>query len=732
VRAFGDHACLSACFSADGTILAAFGTSQPGDLRVRGFASTISLWDLATGRRLRSWTDPKGRVYCGQFTADGKTLITGGEKAVCFWDVATGKELRRLPADMPAVGHLVLSPDGKLLAGIGLKENKPGGMMFPSGLGWYSDNSIGIWDVATGKEVQHLSVPQPERPRRVVDGFTAVLFDPDGKTLITGGVDQFARRWDLATGKEVRRYDMDNPGVWALALSPDGKVLAGLPGGVTLRLVDTATGKERVTLGGHRGAVLWTALTPDNRTAVTGAAEAEAVICLWDAATGLERQRLKGQGRYLSGVLLAPGGRTVHSLLHEDNRLITWDLRTGRPVRRLSLDPNLAQMGVVALSPDGKTLALTISHGTAVTLIDPATGKELRRLKGLEPWVVQAAFAPDGATLILLCSDYSVQVWDIARGKKLRSLPPLAPFVHGAGAGIVRLAAETAALSPDGRWLAHACQGSLSLFQVASGERLYQVKTLPADAAGLIAFAPDGRTLAWASPHTPAVHLVEVATGQERRQFSGHQGRVRCLTFSTDSKLLISGSEDTTSVIWDLLKLAEQRAGESAPLDECWEDLAAGDAGRAYRAMCRLAAVPAQAVPYLEKHLPTVRGVDEKHVARLIADLDSPEFKVREKAARELDNLEAVGIPIYRKALEQEPSAEVRRRLEGLVKKHATWVGCPERVRVVRAVEVLEIIGTAPAREVLTRLAGGSPEARLTEEAQAALRRLAQRPAGSP
>src|SRR5438105_2120404 len=150
LREFGDHHCMSGCFSADGKMLATFGTPQPGDPRFSAFVNVISLWDLATGQRLNAWSGHEKGVYCGLFTGDGKTLITGGDdKAIRFWDVATGKQVRQLDGPRPGVGHLVLSPNGRLLAVIGLRtsEHPPGGMLFPSGLGWHADNSIRILDL---------------------------------------------------------------------------------------------------------------------------------------------------------------------------------------------------------------------------------------------------------------------------------------------------------------------------------------------------------------------------------------------------------------------------------------------------------------------------------------------------------------------------------------------------------------------------------------------------------
>ena len=84
--------------------------------------------------------------------------------------------------------------------------------------------------------------------------------------------------------------------------------------------------------------------------------------------------------------------------------------------------------------------------------------------------------------------------------------------------------------------------------------------------------------------------------------------------------------------------------------------------------------------------------------------------------------------PALRKALDGQPSPEVRRRVRQLLNKLAA-VPSGERLRALRALEALEQIGTPPAREALEALARGAPEARLTQEAKASLERVARRPA---
>ena len=77
------------------------------------------------------------------------------------------------------------------------------------------------------------------------------------------------------------------------------------------------------------------------------------------------------------------------------------------------------------------------------------------------------------------------------------------------------------------------------------------------------------------------------------------------------------------------------------------------------------------------------------------------------------------------------PSAEVHRRVQQLLDRLEKEVLSADRLRELRAVEVLEQIGTEEARQVLTALAKGDSEAPLTREAKASLRRLAERPAAA-
>jgi HEAT repeat protein len=127
----------------------------------------------------------------------------------------------------------------------------------------------------------------------------------------------------------------------------------------------------------------------------------------------------------------------------------------------------------------------------------------------------------------------------------------------------------------------------------------------------------------------------------------------------------------------------------------------------------------------LRKHVKAAPPSDVKRLGQLIADLDNDEFAVRERAQRQLEGMGEDAAPALRKALAGKPALEVRRRIESILMKARTL--SPATLQVVRAVEVLENIGTLEARELLKSLADGVPEAVLTQEAKASLERLAEK-----
>jgi hypothetical protein len=243
-----------------------------------------------------------------------------------------------------------------------------------------------------------------------------------------------------------------------------------------------------------------------------------------------------------------------------------------------------------------------------------------------------------------------------------------------------------------------------------------------------LSFSPDGRTLATAGDDK-TIHIWEMATGKERTRLLGHTSGVLSLGFSPDGKRLASGSYDTTGLIWDMMgqhgTTAKQGELSNQGLESLLSDLTGADSVVAWRAICKLALAPKSAITLLDEQLRPIPSPDAAKIALWIADLDAEEFATRRDAARELEKLAELAEPALRKMLEGTPSPELRRQVTRLLDKLASLSS--EQLRHVRAVEVLEYMATPKARQLLAELAKGTPEARLTREAKAALERLERR-----
>jgi hypothetical protein len=158
-----------------------------------------------------------------------------------------------------------------------------------------------------------------------------------------------------------------------------------------------------------------------------------------------------------------------------------------------------------------------------------------------------------------------------------------------------------------------------------------------------------------------------------------------------------------------------------------WADLEDKNAVAVYQAMCRLIAAPRQAVTLLKERLLPAPPRDVKLIRGLIEELDSEQFSRRDAAAKELAKLCYLAEPELRETLKTTRSFEVRRQVLDLLKFPTATIVEPGYVRQLRAIQLLERIGSREAREVLKTVASGEPLAKITHEARAALNRLDSR-----
>ncbi len=382
------------------------------------------------------------------------------------------------------------------------------------------------------------------------------------------------------------------------------------------------------------------------------------------------------------------------------------------------------------MKPDIKT--------ALVRIWDVHTGKEIRSFKPSKPDSPgRLSFSADGKTLF--AGGKHMVGFDVSSGKELFSWPikPLPVDGHSfvvVDGKMIELEPSSwrgLVVSPDGSLIACILNGGfgqqsnpkrLVLFEARTGKllRRWNDARKQSNDYERMAFSQDGQLLA--SSEGSDIHLWEVATGKEIRTFRGHRGEINSLSFSGYGHRLASTSWDSTVLIWDL---AGPPTSEDA--EKCWADLAGQDARRAQEAIWKLARDPGKSLPLLRDRLHPMKPVNREHLERLIKDLDSDQFAVREKATAELQKLGELAEPALRRIVEGKPTLEQRRRIEPILAELESKPPSGEMLRSLRAVRVLEYAGTVEARRLLRELATGAEGARLTQQAQAALTRLNRR-----
>jgi hypothetical protein len=158
---------------------------------------------------------------------------------------------------------------------------------------------------------------------------------------------------------------------------------------------------------------------------------------------------------------------------------------------------------------------------------------------------------------------------------------------------------------------------------------------------------------------------------------------------------------------------------------QLWDKLAGADSAAASKATWELAADPSGTVAFLKTKLQPLTVPPAQEIASLIANLGSETYSKRQEAQALLAKIGDPTIPALREALANRPTLEQRRRLEKLIEELDSPRLSGDRLRLFRALEVLEHIATTDAQQLLIDLAKGAPTARFTREARDSLERLA-------
>ncbi len=333
-------------------------------------------------------------------------------------------------------------------------------------------------------------------------------FSPDGKSVLTGGLDGVARVWDAATGRLERSLILWDDAVVNSRFSPDGHLIATARKDGTARLWDAATGR-------HVGPNL-----------LHGTSHADLVFSA-------------------NGKLLLTMGT--------DGTARLWDTADGRPI-----GPVLRQRGSIwaaAFSPDGMLL-VTGSSDHSARIWDTATGQSIGSPMRHRLAIKDVSFSPDGKLVLTASEDGTAKLWEIGNCERIATGPALERGANERDDESPRprpgVPFEVSAFSPgrDRVLVAGRPEGLARMIETDTGQPVGPPMTHRWSWVSAVAFSPDGRHVATTSHDRgyseggsigSTCRIWDAATGRQSSPLLPHLNYVGAMAFRPDGKVLATG-----------------------------------------------------------------------------------------------------------------------------------------------------------------------------------------------
>ncbi len=556
--------------------------SPDGKFAVTGSADkTIKLWEVATGREIRSYLGNSGDITFLTFDQTGKFLVSiDPDHALKIWEVASSKEIRTIGLPDDRIISATFSPDGNVITGS-------------------EKNHAILWDFETGKEIRRFKpVPRDLTIQKNFKYPTAntVQISSDGKRLLTGSNDRTAILFDFLSGEEIRKFKGDKNSCTSCFISAqfsqDAKQLT-IGNCDSIIIWDVETGEKIKRMEGKKGRYGFASFSSDGKYLISSLYK-ECLV--WNANTGKLVIKISGHLKNIKSLQVSPIGNYVLTG-SEDHTAKIWKIPSGSETITLKgylndVDEKVLSDGYmywvafineIKLSPDGKYIAIG-KTGNLAKLMDFSTGRVIQTFKGHKGMVISIDFSQDGKYLATGSVDGTARVWDVMTGEFLFTFPEktsnIAVFsVHFSPDGnslvtggwdgriktwdlntgnIIQSISGHEGMASYSVQFTHSSlyvvsgglDRKLKLFEIDTGEEIREfighTNVVPA-----IKMSPDGKHMLSGSWDGRA-KLWDISTGMQVRRFVGHQARIHAVNFDSSGKYIITGSDDNTAKLWDI------------------------------------------------------------------------------------------------------------------------------------------------------------------------------------
>lgn len=505
---------------------------------------SIKLWELSTGREIRTFLGHEMTVSSIAFSSDGKFLLSGSyDKSTRLWDVTNGKALTILASE-DVITDVAIDP--KLRFFISAGYNRTG-----------EQDSATVYDFKSRKVITKIPVNADEGRGYGV----SVNISSDGEYVAFGEDNRVVTLYKTSTWQ--KHHTIEYKEGWCggcatmSAFSPDNKSFFSASHNGTLQKYDLGSGQSMATYEEKTEDLTGLAVSNDGRL-IARATEKDIIVYDISTQTKLATLEAEEKGDFHQIRFTTDGKRLL--IASDNNTAIVWNIQNSRKEKLLTgflnmrdlgglnYDPNFYWQSAIAkyvrfknsiiISRDGKSL-IKGKFGTRVKQWDIATGKSVMDFTGHKKAVLAYDISRDGKKLLTGGGDGAIILWDMETGDTLNVIRSYREPIFD----IHFNADETLAASSS--W-----DATMKIHDLSTG-KLQTYIEFETSAAYNILFHPNDLYLISARLDN-SLQLWEIDTKSVVRNFVGHTDVISSIRISNDQKTLMTSSWDGSIRLWDI------------------------------------------------------------------------------------------------------------------------------------------------------------------------------------